>query len=66
MYTCPLGKHLKRPTWFIELTQRDLYANNLLNAFDFNQKPSLAHVVPLTTAELAAIRPYINLVRTID
>jgi phospholipase C len=48
------------------LTQRDLYANNLLNAFDFNQKPSLAYVVPLTTAELAAIRPYINLVRTID
>ena len=48
------------------LTQRDLHANNLLNAFDFNQKPSLAHVVPLTTAELAAIRPYINLVRTID
>jgi phospholipase C len=48
------------------LTERDLHANNLLNAFDFNQKPNLAHIVPLTAAELNAIRPYINLVRTID
>jgi len=48
------------------LTERDLHANNLLNAFDFNQKPNLAHIIPLTTAELASIRPYINLVRTID
>ncbi len=48
------------------LTGRDLHANNLLNAFDFNQKPNLAHIVPLTAAELNAIRPYINLVRTID
>ena len=48
------------------LTDRDLHANNLLNAFDFNQKPNLAHIVPLTAAELNAIRPYINLVRTID
>ena len=48
------------------LTGRDLHANNLLNAFDFNQKPNLAHIVPLTAAELNAIRPYINLVKTID
>ena len=48
------------------LTERDLHANNLLNAFDFNQKPNLAHIVPLTAPELNAIRPYINLVRTID
>jgi phospholipase C len=48
------------------LTERDLHANNLLNAFDFSQKPNLSHIVPLTTAELNSIRPYINLVRTID
>lgn len=48
------------------LTERDLHANNLLNAFDFGQKPLPPHVVPLTGAELSAIRPYINLVRTID
>jgi acid phosphatase len=48
------------------LTERDLHANNLLNAFDFNQKSNLAHIVPLTAPELNAIRPYINLVRTID
>jgi phospholipase C len=48
------------------LTDRDLHSSNLLNAFDFNQKPNLAHIVPLTTAELNAIRPYISLVKTID
>ena len=48
------------------LTERDLHANNLLNAFDFSQKPLPPHVVPLTGAELSAIRTYINLVRTID
>ncbi|MDQ6863699.1 MAG: alkaline phosphatase family protein [Thermoproteota archaeon] len=48
------------------LTERDLHANTLLNAFDFSQKPLPPHVVPLTGAELSAIRPYINLVRTID
>ncbi|MFZ0893549.1 MAG: alkaline phosphatase family protein, partial [Candidatus Nitrosopolaris sp.] len=48
------------------LTERDLHANNLLNAFDFSQKPLPPHVVPLAGAELSAIRPYINLVRTID
>ena len=48
------------------LTERDLHANNLVNAFDFSQKPLPPHVVPLTGAELSAIRPYINLVRTID
>jgi hypothetical protein len=48
------------------LTERDLHANNLLNAFDFNQKPNPQHIVPLTVSELNAITPYINLVRTID
>jgi hypothetical protein len=38
------------------LTDRDLHANNLLNAFDFSQKAlNPPHVVPLTTAEFAAI-----------
>ncbi len=48
------------------LTERDLHANNLLNAFDFSQKPISPNVVPLTGAELSAIRPYIKLIRTID
>jgi phospholipase C len=49
------------------LTDRDLHANNLLNAFDFSQKPlNPPHLVPLTGAEFAAIRPHINLARTID
>jgi phospholipase C len=48
------------------LTERDLHANDLLNAFDFNQKPNPQHIVPLTVSELNAITPYINLVRTID
>ena len=48
------------------LTERDLHANNLLNAFDFNQKPNPQHIVPLTVSELNAITPYINLVSTID
>jgi len=49
------------------LTDRDLHANNLLNAFDFNRKPlNPPHIVPLTSAEFAAIRPHINLSRTID
>ena len=30
------------------LTERDLHANNLLNAFDFSQKPLPPHVVPVT------------------
>ncbi|PWU79974.1 MAG: hypothetical protein DLM72_14590 [Candidatus Nitrosopolaris wilkensis] len=49
------------------LTDRDLHANNLLNAFDFNQKPlNPPHLVPLTAAEFVAICPHINLARTID
>ena len=48
------------------LTERDLHANNLINAFDFNQKPTPIYVVPLRAGELNAVRPFINLVRTID
>ena len=48
------------------LTDRDNHANNLLNAFNFNQKPNPPQIVPLTAGELNSIRPYINLVRTID
>ena len=48
------------------LTERDLHANDLINAFDFNQNPNLPHVIPLTAGELNTIRPFINLVRTID
>jgi hypothetical protein len=36
------------------------------NAFHFNQNPNPPRIDPLTTSELSAIRPYINLVRTID
>lgn len=48
------------------LTESDLHATNLLNAFDFNQKPLLLHLVPLTVVELNAITPFISLVGTID
>ncbi|HZI72226.1 MAG TPA: alkaline phosphatase family protein, partial [Nitrososphaeraceae archaeon] len=48
------------------LTGRDAHANNLLNAFDFNQKPSPPQIVPLTAAELNAIRPFMNLPKTVD
>lgn len=48
------------------LTERDLQSNNLINAFDFNQKPTPPYIVPLKAAELNAVRPFINLVRTID
>jgi hypothetical protein len=48
------------------LTERDLQSNNLINAFDFNQKPTPPYIVPLKSAELNAVRPFINLVRTID
>jgi phospholipase C len=37
------------------LTDRDRNANNLLNAFDFSQKPNSPHVIPLSRAELHAI-----------
>jgi phospholipase C len=49
------------------LTDRDLHANNLLNAFDFDKRPlNPSHVVPVTVAELAALNPYVNVTRTID
>jgi len=48
------------------LTERDLHANDLLNAFNFNQNPNPPHIVPLTIAQLNAVHPFINLVRTID
>jgi phospholipase C len=41
------------------LTLRDAGANNLLNAFDFNQPPSPPHVIPLTKLQLTTIQPYI-------
>jgi phospholipase C len=43
------------------LTQRDSGANDLLNAFDFNGGPGVAHIIPLTNAQLAAIQPYVLL-----
>jgi hypothetical protein len=43
-----------------------IYPNNLLNAFDFSQKPLPLHIVSLTGAELNAIRPFIHLAKTID
>jgi phospholipase C len=49
------------------LTDRDLHSNNLLNAFDFSQKlRNPPHIVPLTAAEFAAIRPHLNMVSTRD
>jgi hypothetical protein len=60
-----MPKFIERRFNLQPLTESDLHATNLLNAFDFNQKP-LPHLVPLTVAELNAITPFINLVRTID
>lgn len=48
------------------LTNRDLHASNLLNAFDFQKPLNPSHIVPLTAGEFAAIRPHINLARTIN
>jgi hypothetical protein len=42
------------------LTERDAHANNLLNAFDFSQKPRPTHIIPLSQAQLDAIKPYIR------
>jgi len=42
------------------LTSRDAHANNLLNAFDFSQKPRPPHIISLSQAELDAIKPYIR------
>jgi phospholipase C len=38
------------------LTARDAHANNLLNAFDFSQKPRPPHIIPLSQAQLNAIK----------
>lgn len=43
------------------LTQRDSGANNLLNAFDFGQSPAPPHVIPLTSVQMATIRPLLLL-----
>jgi phospholipase C len=37
------------------LTDRDRNANNILNAFDFNQKPSPPHTIPLSPTQLSLI-----------
>ncbi|HEY6885311.1 MAG TPA: hypothetical protein VI278_14855 [Nitrososphaeraceae archaeon] len=38
------------------LTERDTHANNLLNTFDFSQKPRPPHIIPLSQAQLDAIK----------
>jgi phospholipase C len=38
-------------------TYRDAHANNLLNAFDFSQKPRPPHIIPLSQTQLNAIKP---------
>jgi phospholipase C len=48
------------------LTFRDLHANNLLNAFDFSQKADPPYIVPLSTMQYNAIRPYEGLQKTVD
>jgi phospholipase C len=42
------------------LTNRDLQANNLEHALDFNQKPQPPHIVPLTITEMKYISPYMR------
>ena len=48
------------------LTGRDLHANNVLNAFDFIQKPNPPYIVPLSKSELNSIIPYIDIPKNID
>ena len=48
------------------LTTRDLHANNLVNAFSFNQNADSPHIVPLNKTQLNAIRPYMGLQKTAD
>lgn len=48
------------------LTNRDLRPNNLLNAFNFNQKADSPYIVPLNTAQLNSIRPYMGLANAVD
>ncbi len=45
------------------LTNRDRNANNILNAFNFSQKPQSPHIIPLSQKELNAISPFINIYR---
>jgi phospholipase C len=45
------------------LTNRDRNANNILNAFNFNQKPQPPHIIPLSQKQLNAIKPFININR---
>ena len=42
------------------LTARDANANNLLNAFNFNQKALSPDIIPLSSSEVAAISPYVG------
>jgi len=48
------------------LTNRDLHANDLLNAFNFNQNADSPYIVALNKTELNAIRPYMGLQKTVD
>ena len=41
----------------LPFTYRDAHANNLLNAFDFSQKPRPPHIIPLSQTQLNAIKP---------
>jgi phospholipase C len=43
------------------LTYRDKIANNLLNAFNFNQSPNPPHVIPLSYGEMMELKKYINI-----
>jgi phospholipase C len=42
------------------LTERDAHANNLLNAFDFNQKPIPPHIISLSQDQIDAVKRYIE------
>lgn len=43
------------------LTDRDRNAENMLNAFDFNQQPQAPHAIPLSEKELLSIKQYITI-----
>jgi hypothetical protein len=42
------------------LTERDAHANNLLNAFDFSQKPRPPHIIPLSQAQIDEVKRYME------
>jgi phospholipase C len=42
------------------LTDRDRNANNILNAFDFNQKPNPPYIIPLCPMQVSLIRELLN------